>query len=87
MYGYFKTRRLITCLDPKHRIVAQCKNIVNILNEYKTLQPKLENMEMSVNEHNEENYISKCVFIDELIQIETDEIVVHECPSQIVMSV
>ena len=31
----FQTRNLMTCLDPKYRIVVQCQNIVYVLNEHK----------------------------------------------------
>ena len=41
LHGKFKTRKLMTCLDPKYRFVIQCHNIVYVLNELETVQPKL----------------------------------------------
>ena len=32
LHGKFKTRKLLTCLDPQYRIVIQCQNIVYVLN-------------------------------------------------------
>ena len=37
----FKTRKLMTCLDPQYRIVIQCQNIVSVLNEHEIVQSKL----------------------------------------------
>ena len=41
MHGKFKTRKLVTCLDPQYRILIQCQNIVYILNGHEIVQPKL----------------------------------------------
>ena len=38
------------CLDPEYRILVWCQNIPNVINEYKLLQPELEN-EMLTDEH------------------------------------
>ena len=41
LHRKFKTRKLLTCLDPQYRIVIQCQNIVYVLNEHEIVQPKL----------------------------------------------
>ena len=41
LHGKFKTRKLLTCLDPQYRIVIQCQNIVYVLNGHEIVQPKL----------------------------------------------
>ena len=41
LYGKFKTRKLLTCLDPQYRIVIKCQNIVYVLNGHEIVQPKL----------------------------------------------
>ena len=41
MHGKFKTRKLLTCLDPQYRIVIQCQNIVYVLNGHEIVQPRL----------------------------------------------
>ena len=41
LHGKFKTRKLLTCIDPQYRIVIQCQNLVYVLNGHETVQPKL----------------------------------------------
>ena len=41
LHGKFKTRKLLTCLDPQYRIMIQCQNIVFVLNGHEIVQPKL----------------------------------------------
>ena len=41
LHGKFKTRKLLACLDPQYRIVIQWQNIVYVLNEHKSAQPKV----------------------------------------------
>ena len=71
---------MITCLDPKYRIVAQCQNIVYVLNEHEIVQPKWSNLEMLTNYYDKNETQSD--MIEELIQGETDEIMLNESTSQ-----
>ena len=70
----------MTCLDPKHRIVVQCQYIVYMLNEHEIVQPKLRNLEMLTCDHDKNETQSEIV--EELIQVETVEIVLNESTSQ-----
>ena len=47
----FKTRKFMSCLDPKYRIVVQCQNTVYVFNEHEILQPKLRELEGLTNGH------------------------------------
>ena len=41
LHGKFKTRKLLTCLDPQYRIVIQCQHNVYVLNGHESVQPRL----------------------------------------------
>ena len=62
----------MTCLEPKSRIVVQCKNIFNILNECGMSQTKFGNYETLANNHDKNETQSDNG--EELIQVENDEI-------------
>ena len=64
--------------------MMQCQNIVNVLNEYKMLQPKLGNLEMLTNENNKSE--PQRDIGEELIQVETDENVLSKSNNQPVTS-
>ena len=78
MHGKFKTRKLLTCLDPQYRIVIQCQNIVYVLNGHGIVQPKLrilteltDRTEYNIND-------SQSDIIEELIHVQTDAIMLNE---------
>ena len=78
MHGKFKTRKLLTCLDPQYRIVTQCQNIVYVLNVHEIVQPKLRVLkqltvrtECNIND-------SQSDIVEELIHVQTDAIMVNE---------
>ena len=74
----------MTCLDAKDRFVIQCQNIVDVLNECEIVELKLRNLEMLTNAHAKNETQSD--MIGELIQVETDEIMLNENISQQVTS-
>ena len=80
LHGKFKTRKVMTCLDPKYRIMVQCQKNVNVLNVYKELLPKLGNIEMLANEHDERETGNDV--LEELLQVETKKTVLNDCTSQ-----
>ena len=67
LHGKFKTRKLLTCLDPQYGIV-QCQNIVYVLNEHEIVQPKLRMLkeltdgnDYNINDsQSDQMYIIKC---------------------------
>ena len=74
LHSIFKTRKLLTCLDPQYRIVIQCQKIVYVLNGDEIVQPKLRVLKelLDRNEYNIND--SQSDIIEELIHIETDAI-------------
>ena len=76
MHGKFKTRELMACLDARYRNVVQCQNIVCVLHENEMVQPKLRNVEMLTNDYDKSDTQSDMG--EELIQVETDGIVLNE---------
>ena len=87
MHGKFKTRKLLACLDPQHRIVIQCQNIDYVLNEDKSVQPKVRKLRKlkeltDSTEHNIND--SQNDIIEELIHVQTDAILLNEgaCKSE-----
>ena len=78
LHGKFKTRKVLACLDPQYRIVIQCQNIVYVLNEHENVQPKVrvlkeltDSTEFNINDsHND--------IIEELINVQTDAILLNE---------
>ena len=78
LYGKFKTRKLLTCLDTHYRIVIQCQNIVYVLNGHEISQPKLrvlkeltDRTECNIND-------SQSDIVEELIHVQTDAIMLNE---------
>ena len=78
LHGKFKTRKLLTCLDPQYRIVIQCQNIVYVLNGHEIVQPKLrvlkeltDRTECNIND-------SQSDIVEELIRVQTDAIMLNE---------
>ena len=78
LHGKFKTRKLLTCLDPQYRIVIQCQNIVYVLNGHESVQPKLkvlkeltDRTECNIND-------SQSDIVEELIHVQTDAILLNE---------
>ena len=74
LHSKFKTRKLLTCLDPQYRIVIQCQNIVYVLNGHEIVQPKLrvlkeltDRTECNIND-------SQSDIIEKLIHVQTDAI-------------
>ena len=78
LHGEFKTREVLTCLDPQYRIVIQCQNIVHVLNEHeKVLKELTDNTECNINDsHND--------IIEEVVQ--TDPIVSNKAACKSVSS-
>ena len=80
LHGKFKTRKLLTCLDPQYRIVIQCQNTVYVLNGHEFVQPKLrvlneltDRTEYTIND-------SQSDTAEELIHVQTDAIMLNEVP-------
>ena len=66
MYGKFKTRKVLACLDPQYRIVIQCQNIVYVLYEHENVLKELTNStECNIND-------SQNDIIEELTHVQTD---------------
>ena len=82
LHGKFKTRKLMSCLDPKYRIVVQCQNIVYVLNKHEIVQPKLRNLERLTNGNDHDKNETQSNIVEDLVQVETDEIVLNESTSQ-----
>ena len=78
LHGKFKTRKLLTCLDPQYRIVIQCQNIVYILNEHEIVQPKLRLLQELSNRNDYNINNSQSDIVEELIHVETDAIMLNE---------
>ena len=77
LHGKFKTRKLLTWLDPKYQIVIQCQNIVYVLNGHghEIVQPKLR----VLNELTDRTeYGSQSDIVEELINVQTDAIMLTE---------
>ena len=56
LHGKFKTRKVLTCLDPQYRIVIQCQNIVHVLNEHEKVLKELTNStECNINDSHNDN--------------------------------
>ena len=73
----------MTCLDPQYRIVIQCQNIVYVLNEHETVQPKLRMLKGLTDENDHDINDRQSDIIEELIHVETDEIVLNESASKL----
>ena len=78
MHGKFKTRKLLTCLDPQYRIVIQCQNIVYLLNEHEIAQPKLRVSQELTNGNDYNINDSQCDIVKKLIHVETNAIILNE---------
>ena len=78
LYGKFKTRKLLTCLDPQYRIVIQCQNIVYVLNEHEIVKPKLRMLKELTGGNVYNINDSQRDIIEELIHIKTDAIMLNE---------
>ena len=72
MYGKFKTRKLLTCLDPQYRIVIQCQNIVYVLNGHEIVQPNLRVLKELTDRSEYNINDSQSDIIEELIHAQTD---------------
>ena len=77
LHGKFKTRKLLTCLDPQYRIVIQFQNIVHVLNGRDILQPKLRVLK-ELTYRTEFNINNSQSDIVELIHVQTDAIMLNE---------
>ena len=78
LYGKFKTRKLLTCLDSQYRIVIQCQNIVYVLNGHEIVQSKLRVLK-ELTDRNEYNINDSHIdIVEELIHVETDAIMLNE---------
>ena len=82
MHGKFKTRKLMACLDLKYRIMIQHQNIVYVLNEHEIVQPNLRVLKGLTNRNDYDINVTQSNIIEELIQVETDKIVLNESTSQ-----
>ena len=80
--GKFKTRQLMTCLDPQYRIVIQCQNIVYVLNEHEIVQPKLKMSKELTDGNDYDIYDTQSDITEELIHLETDVIMLNESGSK-----
>ena len=78
LHGKFKTRKLLTCLDPQYRIVIQCQNIVYILNGHEIVQPKLRVLKELTDRTEYNINDSQSDIVEELIHVETDAIMLSE---------
>ena len=72
----------MTCYDPKYRIVIQYQNIVYVLSEHEIEQPKLRVLERLPDRNHYNINDTQSDIIEELIQVETDEIVLNESVTQ-----
>ena len=68
----------MTCLHTKYRTVIQCQNIISVLNEHEFEQPKLRVLERLTDRNDHDTNDTQSDTIEELIQVETDEIVLNE---------
>ena len=82
LHGKFKTRKLITSLDPQYTIVIQCQNIVYALNEQEIVQPKLRMLKGLTNGNDYDINDTQNDIIEELIHVETDAIVLNKSASK-----
>ena len=78
LHGKFKTRKILTCLDPQHKIVIQCQNIVYVLNRHEIEKPNLrvlkdltDGTEYNINDPQSD-------IVEELIHVQTDAIMLNE---------
>ena len=72
----------MTCLDPKYRNVVHCQNIVYVLSENEFEQPKLRVLERFTDRNDYDTNVTQSDIIEELIQVETYEIVLNESAGQ-----
>ena len=78
MHGKFKTRKLLTCLDPQYRIVIQCQNSIYVLNRHEIVKPKLRVLK-GVTDRTEYNINnSQSDIVEELIRVPTNAIMLNE---------
>ena len=78
MHGNFKTRMLLTCLDPEYRMVTQCQDIVYVLNGHKIVQPKLRVLKELTDRTEYNINDSQNDIVEELIHVQTDAIMLNE---------
>ena len=78
-HGKYKTRKLMTCLDPTYRIVVQCQNIVYVLNGHEFEQPNFRVLERLTGRNDYDTKDTQRYIIEESIQVGTDEIVNWKC--------
>ena len=78
--GKFKTRKLLTCLDPQYRIVIQCQNIVYVLNGHEIVQPKLRVLKELTDRTKDNINDSQSDIVEELIHVQTDAIMLMKVP-------
>ena len=80
MHGKFKTRKLLTCLDPKYQIVIQFQNIVYVLNRHglEIVQPKLRVLNELIDRTEYDINDPQSDIVEELINVQTDAIMLTE---------
>ena len=78
LYGKLKTRKSLTCLDPRYKIVIQCQNIFYVLNEHEIVIPKLIVLKESTDRNGYNINDSQSNIVEELIHVETDAIMLNE---------
>ena len=82
MHGKFKTRKLMTCVDPQYRNVTQCQNIIYVLNEHEIIQPKLRMIRGLTDINDSDINDTQSNIIEELIHGKSDEIVLNRSASK-----
>ena len=78
LHGKFKTRKLLTCLDPQYRIVIKCQNIVYELNGHENVQQKLRGLKELIGRTKCNINDAQSDVIEELIHVQTDAIMLNE---------
>ena len=78
LHGKFKTRKLLTCLDPQCRIVIQCQNIVYVLNGHDIVQPKLRVLKELTGRTDYNINDSQSDIVKELIHVQTGAVMLNE---------
>ena len=72
MHGKFKTRKLLTCLDPQYS-----QNIVYVSNGHEMVQPKLRVLKELTNRTEYNINDSQSDIVEELIHVQTDAIMLN----------
>ena len=78
MHGKFKTRKLLTCLDPQYKILIQCQSIVYVLNGHEVVQPKLRVLKELIDKTEYNINDSQSDIVEELIHVQTDAIMLSD---------